>query len=216
MTTPNDSPHESVHVHIEQVSLTYPGLEARPPVQALGSVSLAIKPGEFVCIIGPSGCGKSTLLSLIAGYLPPSTGRVLVNGRQISAPGPDRVMVFQQPTLFPWRTATENVAFGLTLRQARGRGPVVAEAVEHHLKLVGLTGFGDHYPFELSGGMRQRVGIARALAVTPEILLLDSPFGALDALTRLNLQREMGRIWEETSKTVLFVTHDIGEAVLLG
>ena len=204
------------HVRIDGVSLTYPGAEGRAPVEVLRAVTLDIAAGEFVCIIGPSGCGKSTLLSLVAGYMQPSAGAVAVNSAQVRGPGPDRVMVFQQPTLFPWRTAGANIAFGLTLSAARGKVADVPAEVARHLKLVGLDGFGNRYPYELSGGMRQRVEIARALAVNPAILLMDEPFGALDALTRLNMQQEMTRIWAATAQTVLFVTHDIGEAVLLG
>jgi NitT/TauT family transport system ATP-binding protein len=202
-------------VAIDKVSLTFPGAEKRAAVQVLAGVSLSVDPGEFVCMIGPSGCGKSTLLSIIAGYLKTSSGTVTADGELVLGPKPNRVMVFQNPTLFPWCTAAENIAFGLKLKAARATPEPIADTVQQLLSLVGLDGFGSHYPHELSGGMRQRVEIARALAVRPKILLMDEPFGALDALTRLNLQREMERIWQETGKTVLFVTHDIVEAVLL-
>jgi ABC-type nitrate/sulfonate/bicarbonate transport system ATPase subunit len=176
---------------------------------------LTVRDGEFVCLIGPSGCGKSTLLSLLAGYAVPSSGSILVDGTAVRGPSPQRVMVFQSPSLFPWCTVAENISFGMTLRASRHRYPDATKRVDDLVSLVGLDGFSKHYPFELSGGMRQRVEIARALAVDPAILLMDEPFGALDALTRLSLQRETLRIWENTKKTILFVTHDIIEAVML-
>ncbi len=200
---------------IDRVSLSYAGTKLAAPLPALRDVTLRIERGEFICVIGPSGCGKSTLLSAIAGHLSEYEGKILVEGNPASGPGRDRVMVFQQPTLFPWYTVTENVAFGLKLRAARVSGQNIDGEVRNYLSLVGLESFGDLYPFALSGGMRQRVDIARALAVVPQILLMDEPFGALDALTRLNMQREMERIWKQTGKTVLFVTHDIGEAIIL-
>lgn len=202
-------------ISVEHVSLAYPGTHGREPIPVLDDVSFHVKPGGFVCIIGPSGCGKSTLLSLIAGYLPLTSGQILMDGQPVRGPGPDRLMVFQHPTLFPWYTAAGNVAFGLRLRTHRARVKDIPSTVEALLTLVGLKGFGNRYPFELSGGMRQRVEIARALAVDPQVLLMDEPFGALDALTRLAMQREMLQIWERTEKTVVFVTHDIGEAVVL-
>jgi NitT/TauT family transport system ATP-binding protein len=202
-------------IEVENVGVTFPGIGTRPSVEVMRDVSLTIDPGEFVCLIGPSGCGKSTLLSLLAGYMAPTSGRLGVAGRAIAGPSPERVMVFQSPTLFPWRSVEQNIAFGLTLRSNRPRFPDPGAVVADLIRLVGLEGFAKHYPFELSGGMRQRVEIARALAVNPDMLLMDEPFGALDALTRLTLQRETLRIWEETRKTVLFVTHDISEAVIL-
>jgi len=202
-------------IRLEDVSLTFPAAGTREPVRVLDAISLDVEPGRFVCVIGTSGCGKSTLLSLIAGYLKPTRGRVIVDGHPVQAPGADRIMVFQHPALFPWCTASDNVAFGLRLRAHRGRAHDVKGTVDRLLALVGLSGAGDRFPFELSGGMRQRVEIARALAVDPRVLLMDEPFGALDALSRLSMQREMLRIWEQTGKTVMFVTHDIEEAVLL-
>ncbi|WP_340149041.1 ABC transporter ATP-binding protein [uncultured Sneathiella sp.] len=202
-------------IWIEDVSLTFPGGGKRPSVQVLDEVNLHIKEGEFVSLIGPSGCGKSTLLSLLAGYNEPTDGLLKVNSHDVSGPGPDRVMVFQSPTLFPWYSVRENIAYGMNLESNRGRFPDVDLRVSQLINLVGLTGFDKHYPFELSGGMRQRVEIARALAVDPDILLMDEPFGALDALTRIALQRETLKIWEETQKTILFVTHDMIEAVIL-
>ena len=202
-------------IRLEDVSLTFPAAASREPVRVLDAVSLDVEPGQFVCVIGTSGCGKSTLLSLIAGYLRPTGGRVVVDGERVRGPGPDRLMVFQQPALFPWCTAGDNIAFGLRLRAHRGNAQDVQASVDRLLALVGLSGAGNRFPFELSGGMRQRVEIARALAVDPRVLLMDEPFGALDALSRLSMQREMLRIWEQTRKTVVFVTHDIEEAVLL-
>lgn len=206
---------ESARISIDNVSLRFPGAGNRLPVEVLNDISLEIQDGEFVCLIGPSGCGKSTLISLIAGYLEPTSGSIRVDGRPVTGPGPERVMVFQTPSLFPWCSVTENIAFGMKLGTNQARYPDVTGKVKELTKLVGLEGFEKHYPYELSGGMRQRVEIARALAVDPAILLMDEPFGALDALTRLTLQRETLRIWENTRKTIMFVTHDIVEAVIL-
>jgi ABC-type nitrate/sulfonate/bicarbonate transport system ATPase subunit len=202
-------------IAIKGVSLTYPGVGERAAVAVLDEVSLTSGKGEFVCLIGPSGCGKSTLLSLLAGYIKPSAGTLLVNGHPIDGPGPERVMVFQNPTLFPWYSVAENIAFGLRVTRKSKNSLGINRKVDGLIRLVGLEGFAKHYPFELSGGMRQRVEIARALAVDPDILLMDEPFGALDSLTRLQMQRETLRIWEETRKTILFVTHDIAEAVVM-
>lgn len=202
-------------IGIEHVGLTFGGTGNRGAIEVLNDVSLSIRDGEFICLIGPSGCGKSTLISLLAGYVKPTTGTVSVDGHVVEGPSPERVMVFQAPSLFPWYSVKDNIAFGMTLKANRGRYPDVGSRVNELIRLVGLQGFADAYPFELSGGMRQRVEIARALAVDPAILLMDEPFGALDALTRLSLQREMLRIWESTRKTILFVTHDIMEAVIL-
>lgn len=201
-------------VRFDGVTLTFPGGSGRAPVEAIRRLDLGIEVGEFVAIIGPSGCGKSTLLSLLAGYLAPSSGRVLFRGEPIARPGRERMMVFQQPALFPWLTAAENIAYGLKLRANRDNG-TVRDAVAEMLRLVQLDGFARHYPSDLSGGMRQRLEIARALAVNPQVLLMDEPLAALDALTRRTMQREVLRIWEETKKTIVFVTHDIDEAVIM-
>lgn len=183
-------------------------------VVAVSETSLEIKPGEFVCILGPSGCGKSTLLNSIAGYVTPSRGRVLLDGEPVAGPGPDRGMVFQQYSLFPWKTVRENVAFGPRIL---GRWDPSPEAVADTLiEMVGLSRFANRYPAELSGGMQQRVGIARALANYPRVLLMDEPFGALDSQTRHVMQENLLKIWSEFGITVVFVTHDIDEAIFLG
>ena len=202
-------------VRLEHVALTFPGNSHRRPVEVLRSIELEVEKGDFVSLIGPSGCGKSTLLGLIAGYLAPTSGYVRFDGTAIAAPGRERMMVFQQPALFPWLTAAENIAYGLKLRANRGACANLAARVDQLLDLVQLKEFSRHYPVELSGGMQQRLQIARALAVDPQLLLMDEPLGALDALTRRNMQREVLRIWEETRKTILFVTHDIDEAVIM-
>lgn len=181
---------------------------------AVDDVDLQITDGEFLVIVGPSGCGKSTLLDMLAGLTSPSAGRILIDGKPISGPGPDRGIVFQQYALLPWRTARENVEFGL---EAIGTGKRERrERVREYLNLVGLDDFADSYPHQLSGGMKQRVAIARSLATDPELLIMDEPFGALDALTREALQMQLARIWERTGKTIVFVTHGIDEAVYLG
>jgi NitT/TauT family transport system ATP-binding protein len=202
-------------VRFDRVALTFPGGSGRRPVEVIRQLDLSIRAGEFVAIIGPSGCGKSTLLSLLAGYLTPSSGRVLFGGKPIAGPGRERMMVFQQPALFPWLTTAENVAYGLKLRANRRSGSNLNETVDALLQLVQLDGFARHYPSDLSGGMRQRLEIARALAVDPQVLLMDEPLAALDALTRRTMQREVLHIWEKTRKTILFVTHDIDEAVIM-
>jgi NitT/TauT family transport system ATP-binding protein len=202
-------------IRFDGVELAFPRNGRREALRVLGGIDLAIAEGEFTAIIGPSGCGKSTLLAMLAGYLAPSAGGIFLRDREIDGPGPDRVMVFQQPTLFPWLTAAGNIRYGLRLAANRRLAADAAGKVEALLDLVGLGGFAAHYPAELSGGMRQRVEIARALAVEPLVLLMDEPLGALDALTRLAMQREIIRIWEETKKTVLLVTHDIDEAVIM-
>lgn len=180
---------------------------------ALRDVSLDISAGEFVCAIGPSGCGKTTLLNMIAGFLKPTQGTVEVNGRPIDGPGPDRGVVFQEYALFPWLTARRNVEFGL--RQQGLARAQVHEKAQQLLDLIGLARAADRYPFELSGGMRQRVAVARALATEPQLLLMDEPFAAIDALTRATLQDELLRIWQKLSLSVFFITHNIEEAIYL-
>jgi len=185
----------------------------RQRVEALSDVNFSVSEGEFVCLVGPSGCGKTTLFRTIAGLEAPTGGEIRLDGEAVTGPGTDRGMVFQEYGLFPWRTVRDNVAFGL--EEQGVDEPARTRRVDEMLDLVGLGGFADAYPKELSGGMKQRVGIARALAVDPEILLADEPFGSVDAQTRDMLHEELLRIWAETGKTVLFVTHDVEEAVKL-
>ncbi|QXE91369.1 ABC transporter ATP-binding protein [Geomonas subterranea] len=180
---------------------------------ALKDVSLQVQKGEFLAIVGPSGCGKSTLLDILAGLAKPSSGEIFIDGRKVTGPALDRGIVLQGYALFPWRTVRQNVEFGLEIKKVpKGERRAVSD---RFIGLVGLEGFADHFPHELSGGMKQRVAIARALAYDPEVLLMDEPFAAVDAQTRETLQDELLRIWEETGKTIIFVTHSIEEAVFL-
>jgi NitT/TauT family transport system ATP-binding protein len=198
---------------IQGVGKTFPGVGGAAPTQALLPVSLEVADNDFITILGLSGCGKSTLLRLVAGLEEPSSGRILLDGAPVAGPGADRGMVFQSYTLFPWLTVRQNICFGL-----RQKGVAAAEQREisdHFIAEIGLRGFEDHYPKQLSGGMQQRVAIARALANSPKILLLDEPFGALDNQTRVLMQELLLGIWERERKTVLFVTHDIEEAIFL-
>ncbi|OLB65820.1 MAG: nitrate/sulfonate/bicarbonate ABC transporter ATP-binding protein [Ktedonobacter sp. 13_1_20CM_4_53_11] len=199
-------------LQIENVSKVFTGRAGT--VEALRPVNLTIEAGEFVCLLGPSGCGKSTLLSIIAGLEPATTGSVMADGRNVQGPGTDRVLLFQEAALFPWLDVQHNVEFGL-----RQLGTPAAErraSARRFLELVHLKGFERSYVHQLSGGMRQRVAIARALAINPAVLLMDEPFGALDALTRDRLHTELETIWSSTRKTVVFVTHNVREAVALG
>lgn len=198
-------------IDIENVSIVFgSGPTANTAVQ---ETSISISPGEFVCILGPSGCGKSTLLNTVAGYVTPSSGRVLVDEKVITEPGPDRGMVFQQYSLFPWKTVHENIAFGPKLA---GYTSSQCDSIANtFLAMIGLSKIAKSFPGELSGGMQQRVGIARALANYPSVLLMDEPFGALDAQTRLMMQESLLNIWSEFGITVLFVTHDVDEAIFL-
>lgn len=180
---------------------------------ALNEVSINVKKGEFLAIVGPSGCGKSTFLDMVGGLSKPTEGIIYIDDKSIDGPGLDRGIVFQQYALFPWRTAIENIEFGLENQNVSKKDRI--NKAQKYINLVGLKGFEDRYPYELSGGMKQRVAIARALAYDPDILLMDEPFGALDSQTREILQIELLRIWEETHKTILFVTHSIDEAVFL-
>ena len=181
---------------------------------ALDSVAFTVADEAFICLVGPSGCGKTTVLRLLAGLIAPDSGRVLINGVPVAGPGPDRAVVFQQPTLLPWANVLANVAIGLDLRGVSKSDR--EEAARGLIRTVGLNGFERHYPRQLSGGMQQRVGLARALAVNPDILLMDEPFASVDAQTRRLLQDELLRIHTVTRKTIVFVTHDIDEAVRLG
>jgi NitT/TauT family transport system ATP-binding protein len=183
------------------------------PLRAVEDISLTIGENEFICLVGASGCGKTTTLRMVAGLEQPSQGEIFLNGRPINGPGPERSVVFQRYTLYPWRTVLDNVAFGLEL-QGIGKKARRKRALEY-LSLVGLSDYAAAHPHQLSGGMRQRVAVARSLAADPEVLLMDEPFGALDSLTRNTLQRELTRIWEQDRKTILFITHSIREAVML-
>jgi NitT/TauT family transport system ATP-binding protein len=182
------------------------------PLPVLERISLDVKPGEFVALLGPSGCGKSTLLRLVAGLELPRSGRLLMNGAAIDGPDPSRVVVFQDPTLFPWRTVRANVALGL---EARGLLRSHRARTEDALRLVGLSGFADAYPHQLSGGMAQRAALARALVNDPSLLILDEPLGRLDSLTRIAMQSELVSLWQRTGFTALLVTHDVEEALFL-
>ena len=198
-------------IRVEHFGLSYPAVSG--DVQAVSDVSLHVRPGEFVSILGPSGCGKSTLLNALAGFLVPTSGTIAVDGQPITGPGADRGMIFQHYSLFPWKTVIENVEFGLKMKGIDATQRKVAARTL--LALTGLSAFENHYPDRLSGGMKQRVGIVRALATGPRILLLDEPFGALDAQTRLIMQQILTNIWAQLKISVLFVTHDIDEAIFL-
>lgn len=186
----------------------------REKVTALENLSLDVAEGEFVTILGPSGCGKSTLLKIIAGLTQPSSGTIYLDGKPVNGPGRDRGMVFQSYTLFPWLTVRQNIEFGLKL-QGLSNGEIQGR-VNRYIQLIGLAGFESAYPRNLSGGMKQRVAIARALAADPEVLLMDEPFGSLDTQTRALMQELLVQIWEETKKTIIFVTHDVEEGIFLG
>ena len=199
---------------IDQVTRIFPARQGHAPTRALEPVALTIGNNDFVTILGPSGCGKSTLLRIVAGLDHPTSGKVRLDGREVTGPGADRGMVFQSYTLFPWLTVRENIAFGL---RERGMPEDKRNAVaDRFIQQIGLNGFENHWPKQLSGGMQQRCAIARALPNDPKILLLDEPFGALDNQTRVLLQEMLLGIWERDQKTVLFVTHDIEEAIFLG
>ena len=200
-------------VSLDGISLTYK-TNAKGRLVALDNISLQVKPGEFVCVVGPSGCGKSTLLHLIAGLHQQSSGQVFVDGKPVSGPGTDRILIFQELGLFPWLKVGENVEFGMKMKNISKAER--EEKVQYYLRLVHLSKFRDSYTHQLSGGMRQRVALARALATEPDVLLMDEPFAALDAQTRDLLHDELERIWAETGRTIIFVTHNVREAVRLG
>lgn len=199
-------------ISIEGVSKIYE-LKDKSNSVALEKVDLSIEEGKFICLLGPSGCGKTTLLNMIAGFDKPSTGAIKINGNDVSQPSIDRIAIFQNFGLLPWRTVIKNVELGLESKRFDEKKR--REIAEGYLELVGLSNYKDHHPHQLSGGMQQRIAIARALAVDPEILFMDEPFGALDAMTRMTMQDEIEKIWQEKKKTIIFVTHDIEEAVFL-
>jgi NitT/TauT family transport system ATP-binding protein len=198
-------------VVVRDVWLTYPGRRPGEAVSVLEGVNLEVRRGEFVCLVGQSGCGKTTLLNIVAGFLAPTRGEVSVEGEPVRGPDPRRVFIFQEGGVFPWLSVHDNIGFALAGKPARER----EEGVKHYTAMVGLTGFERAYPRELSGGMRQRVEIARALAAGPEVIYMDEPFGALDYFTRFKMRADLVRIWQHERKTILFVTHDIEEAVQL-
>ena len=203
--------NRGIKLKIQNVSKNYDARNAK--VTALNQVDLEIRENEVVCVIGPSGCGKSTLLNIIAGLIEPSQGKVFLDGEEIKGTGKERGVVFQQYALFPWLTVLENVKFGLKLQRLPDKE--ATEIAMRYIKSVDLEDFVNAYPKELSGGMKQRVAIARAYAVNPEVLLLDEPFGALDAQTRAQLQTELLNTWQTEKKTCFFITHDVDEAILL-
>ncbi len=203
--------NKDTHIDVKGVNKVFKTDERE--VVALKDIDLEIPHGQFVCLLGPSGCGKSTLLNAIAGFSLPSTGAITADGKAVTGPGPDRGMVFQEYALFPWMTVEKNIAFGL---EVKGQSKAQIDAtVDKLLAMLSLSDFRTRYPKDLSGGMRQRVAIARVLALDSPIMLMDEPFGALDALTRRNLQDELLRIWAELKKTIIFVTHSIEEAIYL-
>lgn len=201
----------ALSLSIKKMTKVFPKGEGE--LVALQDIDLDVIDGEFVCVLGPSGCGKTTLLRIIAGLEPKSSGSMVLKGKEIEGPGPDRGMVFQEFALFPWRSVRRNVEFGLEIKKMPPE--MRKETSQKYIDLVGLKGFEDSHPNHLSGGMKQRVGIARALANEPSILLMDEPFGALDAQTRNQMQKELLRIWSETRKTIVFITHSVDEAVFL-
>jgi NitT/TauT family transport system ATP-binding protein len=200
-------------IQLQEVSLSYQA-NTGSELLALDRIDLDVHPGEFLCIVGPSGCGKSTLLHLIAGLQKPTSGRIAMDGDRVTAPGTDRILIFQEHGLFPWLTVGQNVEFGMKMK---GLSKAEREdRTRHYLRLVHLSQFKDSRPHQLSGGMRQRVALARALATEPDVLLMDEPFAALDAQTRDMLHDELEKIWAETGRTIVFVTHNVREAVRLG
>jgi NitT/TauT family transport system ATP-binding protein len=199
----------SAKLRVEAVSMIF--TRDAGEVRVLDDINLEVGEGEFVCLLGPSGCGKSTLLNIVAGFIQPTSGEVLIDGEPVHGPDPRRIFVFQERGVFPWLTVEGNIGFGLFQLSKAERSARIA----HYVKLVGLQGFEKAYPQELSGGMKQRLEVARALAVNPDMLFLDEPFGALDSITRLVMRRELLQIWEAERKTIVFVTHDIEESVQL-
>ena len=210
----NTVEHQEIAIKLDQVYKKYDSVTSRQDQDyVLKGISLTVKENEFVCILGKSGCGKSTFINLIAGYLKPDKGSILVHGEEVKGPSAKCGVVFQEHALFPWYTVEKNIAFGLKIRKKSKEE--IREAVGKYIKMIGLEGYEKSYPMSLSGGMAQRVGIARALANEPEVLLMDEPFGALDAITRDKMRAELTGIWKATKKTIVFITHSVSEAVCL-
>jgi NitT/TauT family transport system ATP-binding protein len=203
----------AVRIKFEHVSVEFP--TAHGPMRVLDDVSLDIRQGEFVSIIGPSGCGKTTMMNIVGGFVQPTEGQVLLDGKPVRKPGPDRGVIFQEYGVFPWLTVSQNIAFGLKLAASRTSAAQRSEIVQRYMKLMGLTDFANHFPKHLSGGMRQRLAIARAYAVRPEFLLMDEPFGALDAQTRSAMQDLLLDVLQSEGKTVMLITHSVEEAIYL-
>lgn len=207
--------NNKILLKLENISKSFAKVENDEVTHALDCIDLEMRSGEFISLVGPSGCGKSTILRLVAGLIQPTLGKVTVNEKEITGPSPERGMVFQKPTLFPWLTVEKNIAFPLKM-QGRLNDANGKEKVEHMLHVIGLEGFRDDYPGQLSGGMAQRVALVRTLISQPEILLLDEPLGALDAFTRMNMQDEILSMWREYRQLALMVTHDVDEAIYMG
>ena len=205
--------NKKVTLTLDHVSKSFAKVETDEVTHALNNVSLTMESGEFVSLVGPSGCGKSTILRLVAGLIGPTTGKILVNGQEVTGPSPDRGMVFQKPTLFPWLTVEKNIAFSLKMQ---GKLQGNEDKVQRMIKVIGLESFKDDYPGQLSGGMAQRVALVRSLINQPDILLLDEPLGALDAFTRMNMQDEILSMWRENRQLAVMVTHDVDEAIYMG
>lgn len=202
-----------VTLKLEDVSKSFAKIENDDVTNALGNINVTLESGEFISMVGPSGCGKSTILRLIAGLIPPTTGRLTVDDKEIKGPAPERGMVFQKPTLFPWLTVEKNIAFSL---QMQGKLKGNEQRVDEMISMIGLDDFREDYPGQLSGGMAQRVALVRSLINEPDILLLDEPLGALDAFTRMNMQDEILKIWSRRQQLAIMVTHDVDEAIYMG
>ena len=205
--------NKRVSLRLDHVSKSFEKIETDEVTHALNEINLTMESGEFISLVGPSGCGKSTILRLVAGLIQPTTGKLTVDGKTITEPSPERGMVFQKPTLFPWLTVWDNIAFSLRM-QGRLKGN--KDKVERMIKVIGLEKFRNDYPGQLSGGMAQRVALVRSLINEPDILLLDEPLGALDAFTRMNIQDEILKIWQEKEQLAIMVTHDVDEAIYMG
>lgn len=205
--------NKRVSLRLDHVSKSFEKIETDEVTHALNEINLTMESGEFISLVGPSGCGKSTILRLVAGLIQPTTGKLTVDGKTITEPSPERGMVFQKPTLFPWLTVWDNIAFSLRMQ---GRLKGTKDKVERMIKVIGLEKFRNDYPGQLSGGMAQRVALVRSLINEPDILLLDEPLGALDAFTRMNMQDEILKIWQEKEQLAIMVTHDVDEAIYMG